>query len=77
MKRLSIVSKSITCKEKYIITTEKDAARLREFTNIAESIKPAFWYIPVGIDFLNEEKKEFDNLIIDYVRKNKRNNSSF
>ena len=65
---------SIDGKEKYILTTEKDAARLREFTNIAESIKPAFWYIPVGIDFLNEEKKEFDNLIIDYVRKNKRNN---
>jgi tetraacyldisaccharide 4'-kinase len=60
--------------EKYIFTTEKDAVRLREFTNITESVRSVFWYIPVGIDFLNDDKKEFDNLIIDYVRKNKRNN---
>jgi tetraacyldisaccharide 4'-kinase len=59
---------------KYLFTTEKDAVRLREFTNIAEPIRSAFFYIPVGIHFLNEDKEEFDNLIIDYVRKNHRNN---
>jgi len=58
---------------KYIITTEKDAARLREFTNIAEPARSAFYYIPVGVYFLNDDKEEFDNLIVDYVRKNKRN----
>ncbi len=60
---------------KYIITTEKDAVRLQEITNIAEPIKSVFYYIPVGIYFLNDDKEEFDNLIIDYVRKNSRNNS--
>jgi tetraacyldisaccharide 4'-kinase len=60
--------------EKYIFTTEKDAVRLREFSNIAESIKSAFFYIPVEIHFLNDDKDEFDNMIVDYVRKNKRNN---
>jgi tetraacyldisaccharide 4'-kinase len=60
--------------EKFIFTTEKDATRLREFTNIAESVKSALLYIPVSIEFLNDDKKEFDNLITDYVRKNKRNN---
>jgi tetraacyldisaccharide 4'-kinase len=60
--------------EKYIITTEKDAVRLREFTNIAEPGKSSFYYIPIGIFFLNDDKEEFDNLITDYVRKNKRNN---
>jgi tetraacyldisaccharide 4'-kinase len=59
---------------KYVITTEKDAARLREFTNIAEPFRSAFFYIPLGINFLNNDKDEFDNLIVDYVRKNKRNN---
>ena len=59
---------------KYLLTTEKDAVRLREFTNIAEPIKSAFYYIPVEIYFLNNDKDKFDNLIIDYVRKNKRNN---
>jgi tetraacyldisaccharide 4'-kinase len=59
---------------RYLFTTEKDAVRMREFANIAEPIKSAFFYIPVGIYFLNEDKDEFDNLIIDYVRKNHRNN---
>ena len=59
---------------RYLFTTEKDAVRLREFTNIAEPIRSAFFYVPIGIHFLNEDKDEFDNLIIDYVRKNHRNN---
>jgi tetraacyldisaccharide 4'-kinase len=59
---------------RYLFTTEKDAVRLREFTNIAEPLRSAFFYIPIGIFFLNEDKEEFDNLIIDYVRKNHRNN---
>lgn len=59
---------------RYIITTEKDAIRLGEFTNFADEIKSAFYYIPVGIEFLNDDKDEFEKLIIEYVRKNKRNN---
>ena len=59
---------------KYILTTEKDSVRLKEFTNIAEPVKKAMFYIPVGIDFLNDDRDEFDKLIVDYVRKNKRNN---
>jgi tetraacyldisaccharide 4'-kinase len=65
---------NLSNKEKYILTTEKDAVRLREFSNIAENIRSATFYIPIGIKFLNDDKEEFDNLIIDYVRKNKRNN---
>jgi tetraacyldisaccharide 4'-kinase len=65
---------NLKSQSKYLITTEKDAVRLREFTNIAESIKSAFYYIPVGIHFLNDDKDEFDNIIVNYVRKNKRNN---
>ncbi|MCX6333092.1 MAG: tetraacyldisaccharide 4'-kinase [Bacteroidia bacterium] len=59
---------------KYVITTEKDAVRLREFTNIAENLRSSSYYIPIGIDFLNDDRVEFDNMIVDYVRKNKRNN---
>jgi tetraacyldisaccharide 4'-kinase len=73
---LNIFSKYNNLKSatKYLFTTEKDAVRLREFTNIAEPIRSAFYYVPIGIHFLNEDKDEFDNLIIDYVRKNHRNN---
>lgn len=65
---------SLKSKTRYLFTTEKDAVRLREFINIAEPLRSAFFYIPIGIYFLNEDKDEFDNLIIDYVRKNHRNN---
>jgi tetraacyldisaccharide 4'-kinase len=68
------VFNSTPAPEKFIITTEKDAIRLREFTNIAEPLRSSFYYIPVGVKFLNDDQKEFDNLIIDYVRKNKRIN---
>jgi tetraacyldisaccharide 4'-kinase len=62
---------SLSKAHKYIITTEKDAVRLMEFANIAEPVKSSFFYIPTGITFLNDDTKEFNNLILDYVRKNK------
>jgi tetraacyldisaccharide 4'-kinase len=58
---------------KYILTTEKDAVRLREFINIKEPVKSALFYVPVGISFLNDDKEKFDNLIVGYVRKIKQN----
>jgi tetraacyldisaccharide 4'-kinase len=60
--------------KKYVLTTEKDAVRLREIANIAEPMRSAFFFIPIGVCFLNNDKNEFDNLIVEYVRKNKRNN---
>ena len=72
--RITDAWQSLKSPLKYVITTEKDAVRLREFTNIAEPIRASFFYIPLGISFLNDDQGEFDNMIIDYVRKNKRNN---
>ncbi len=65
---------SLAKSHKYIITTEKDAVRLREFANIAEPLRSSFFYIPAGIAFLNDDTNEFNNLILEYVRKDKRNN---
>jgi len=70
---ISAAYNNLKSKNRFLITTEKDSVRFREFTNIAEPIRSAFYYIPIGISFLNEDKDEFDNLIIDYVRKNHRN----
>jgi len=61
--------------KKYIITTEKDSVRLKEFTNITDLLKSSIYYFPIGIDFLHDYKNEFDKIITDYVRKNKRNNT--
>ncbi len=60
--------------KKYLVTTEKDAVRLQEFSNFAEPVRSLLYYIPVGIHFLNNDKEEFDNILVEYVRKNKRNN---
>jgi tetraacyldisaccharide 4'-kinase len=64
----------LTTPKKYFITTEKDAMRLREVEDFPDELKSDCYYFPVGIEFLNDDKDEFDKLIIDYVRKNKANN---
>ena len=66
--------KSLGTHSRYVFTTEKDAVRLSDFGNIEEPFRSSFFNIPVEIKFINNRKEEFDNLIIDYVRKNKRNN---
>jgi tetraacyldisaccharide 4'-kinase len=65
---------NLKSERRYLFTTEKDAVRLCEFASISEPVRSAFFYIPIEIYFLNEDKDEFDNLIINYVRKNHRNN---
>ncbi len=74
IKTINDTFERLTSPVRYIITTEKDAVRLKEFSNIAERVKSVMFYIPVGICFLNDDSNEFNNLIIEYVRKNKRNN---
>ncbi len=58
---------------KFILTTEKDAVRLREFSEISRPIQPFIYYLRVDIDFLDGNKKIFDKTIFDYVGKNKTN----
>ncbi len=55
-------------KEKYIFTTEKDAARLRS-CNLPDELKKNIYYIPVIPKFL-KDKDLFINEISEYVRKN-------
>jgi tetraacyldisaccharide 4'-kinase len=70
---MELTFKDLKTTEKFLITTEKDAVRLNEFINIADELKAAFYYIPVSIDFSDNDGETFDNLITEYVRKNKRN----
>lgn len=71
--RINEAFNNLVTEIKFVVTTSKDAVRFREFSNIADSLKSSFFYIPVRVVFLNDEKTEFDNLIFEYVRKNKRN----
>ncbi len=59
--------------KKIIITTEKDAARLTQFTNLDETIKKNIYTLPIEVKFLLNQEDIFNQKIIEYVRKNKRN----
>ena len=54
---------------KIIITTEKDIMRLEK-----EPLRhlPIF-YVPIEVDFIDSDKDNFNNYILDHVRTNKRN----
>jgi tetraacyldisaccharide 4'-kinase len=57
-----------TAQKKVIITTEKDAQRLveHELLPLVQSLPVLI--IPIGIQFLNNEGQQFDQLVIKYVR---------
>jgi tetraacyldisaccharide 4'-kinase len=58
-----------TAQKKLIITTEKDAQRLGE-QELQQVIKKLnILVLPIGIEFLNGQQKQFDKLVTDYVRK--------
>lgn len=63
---------AITGEKKIILTTEKDAVRLR--TLPVSDMNPAVWYyIPIEIEFLHDEGELFNRQILHYINKNSRN----
>jgi tetraacyldisaccharide 4'-kinase len=63
----------IESENKIIVTTEKDAIRFSEITELEESFKKALYYLPVKVKFLDEEGKIFNKKILNYVGENKSN----
>jgi len=61
----------VDSKNKIIVTTEKDAVRLMESNNEALKEKPVY-YIQLEVQFQNEDKENFDKMIMDYVKRNKK-----
>ena len=59
---------------KFILTTAKDAMKLKQFNNLDEEIKKAMFYIPVFVEFHENEEKSFNQNINSYVRNNKPDN---
>lgn len=57
-----------------IITTEKDAIRLRDDLSEQDFPDHRLFYLRINIMFLNNDAGEFNKYILNYVRKNKRNN---
>jgi tetraacyldisaccharide 4'-kinase len=61
---------TLTGADRMIITTEKDAVRLKEITNIADRLREVFYFIPMGIEFVKNEK-DFLYKVYGYARKDK------
>jgi tetraacyldisaccharide 4'-kinase len=58
-------------KEILVLTTEKDAMRLRDHQPEQE-LQDAFHAVRIHVHFLNDDKEEFDRQILSYVHSNKR-----
>ena len=58
---------------KIIITTEKDASRLRHLPEIPPSLREHMYVLPIQVEFMRNESKTFNQKIKDYVRQNPRN----
>lgn len=59
-----------------IITTEKDAARLRQLEGLSGDVRQHIFALPIKINFIRpNEQNLFNQNIISYVRKNSRNSS--
>lgn len=56
-----------------IITTEKDAVRLKETEGLYEIVKKSIYELPIKVSFMLEQEDIFNDKIISYVRKNSRN----
>ncbi len=56
-----------------IITTEKDAVRLKETDGLYESVKNSMYELPIKVSFMLDQEELFNEKIISYVRKNSRN----
>ena len=59
--------------EKAIITTEKDAERLRGVDGLSEEVRENIFVLPVEVAFMLDGEEQFNDKIISYVRKNSRN----
>jgi tetraacyldisaccharide 4'-kinase len=53
----------------YILTTEKDAIRLKSIPEMTDIIASLIWYFPIKLEFLFDKKIMFDKIINDYVRR--------
>lgn len=68
---------AIETPHKCIVVTEKDAARMVDSKWVPQSLKPYICVLPIQVRFLQDREKEFNQLVMDYVSKNKRNSDFF
>ncbi len=72
MSKIIYTFDQISTAKKLIVTTEKDAVRLKEGGFAGQIKKLPIYYLPIEVDFVGEgEKEKFNEQILKYVRANK------
>ena len=56
-----------------MVTTEKDAARLKDVDGLSDDVRQNIFVLPVNIKFMLGQEETFNNKILSYVHKNSRN----
>ncbi len=73
LKTITETFNNIANANKIIITTEKDAMRLRNVEHDETTRGLPIFYIPVQVQFHQSDKEQFDNIVLNYARQNKSN----
>lgn len=58
---------SITDHAKILLTTEKDAQRLKKWQDLFSGVSDYFYYLPVEVDFLFDGREPFNKKILQYL----------
>lgn len=58
-KKIETAVQKIADEKPYLITTEKDATRIKEMTNLSNLLKENFFFIPVEVAFFNSKDETF------------------
>ena len=73
IERINETFRDMEGKDKIIITTEKDNARLFGMEGLSDETRKNLYVLPVAVSFMLGQEEDFKYNIIDYVRKNSRN----
>ena len=58
---------------KLIVTTEKDATRLKAVNGFSEEVRNSLYALPIKVSFMQDGEEQFDERILGYIQKNSRN----
>lgn len=73
LKEINDKFEALKGENKIIVTTEKDAMRLKDEANLSDSLKDVLYYLPIKVSFHGGEEKLFNKKILNYVGENKSN----
>ena len=68
--RINETFRLLPADEKIIITTAKDAVRLRLIEDkLSKTVRTSIYVLPIKVEFLRDEERTFQRIVVDYVRK--------